>query len=252
MDDLKQDAPSNPSNPTRPLLAALLRPNRSQLLVALVLAIIGFAVVTQVRTNTVDDTYAGLREQDLIDILNGLADTTQRATVEIQRLETTRDDLASETSALDAALEATQLELDALTILAGTVPVTGPGVLVRIEEVAGPVGLEPFIDMVQALRSAGAEAMSINGEVRVVASTSFIDVAGGLVVDGKLLTAPFTVQAIGSPAALRSALQFPSGPEDQIERDGQGELSVTEVERMEITTIREIREPGVAASPNEQ
>ena len=50
-------------------------------------------------------------------------------------------------------------------------PVTGPGVRITIKEVAGQVRVEPFIDMVQALRSAGAEAIQINGEVRVVAST---------------------------------------------------------------------------------
>ena len=72
---------------------------------AVLLALVGFAGVTQVRTNQVDDTYAGLREQDLIDILNGLAGTTQRAQAEIQRLEETRDDLQSDTSARQAALE---------------------------------------------------------------------------------------------------------------------------------------------------
>jgi hypothetical protein len=84
-----------PQPSLRRLWHAVVHPTRRQLLVAVVLGVLGFAIVTQVRTNTVDDTYAGLREQDLIDILNGLADTTQRATVEIQRLEATRDDLRS-------------------------------------------------------------------------------------------------------------------------------------------------------------
>ena len=48
----------------------------------MLLALVGFAAVTQVRSNQVDDTYAGLREQDLIDILNGLAGTSQRAEAE--------------------------------------------------------------------------------------------------------------------------------------------------------------------------
>ena len=61
--------------------------------------VVGFAAVTQVRANEVDDTYAGLREQDLIDVLNGLAGTTQRAEAEIARLESTRDDLLSSTDA---------------------------------------------------------------------------------------------------------------------------------------------------------
>ena len=55
------------------LWRALVKPTRGQLIVAVLLAVVGFAAVTQVRTNTVDDTYAGLREQDLIDVLDGLA-----------------------------------------------------------------------------------------------------------------------------------------------------------------------------------
>ena len=144
----------------------------------MLLAVVGFAAVTQVRTNTVDDTYAGLREQDLIDVLDGLADRTQRAQAEIQRLEETRDDLESETSAREAALEAARNEAATLSIIGGTVPVTGPGVRITIKEVAGQVRVEPFIDMVQALRSAGAESIQINGSVRVVASTWFQDVDG--------------------------------------------------------------------------
>ncbi len=88
------------------LWRAFSRPTRGQVVVAVLLALVGFAGVTQVRSNQVDDTYAGLRQQDLIDILNGLAGTTQRSEDEIQRLESTRDDLQSDTSARQAALEA--------------------------------------------------------------------------------------------------------------------------------------------------
>src|SRR5690349_15007280 len=143
------------------LWGALVHPTRGQLIVALLLAVVGFAGVTQVRSNTVDDTYAGLREQDLIDVLDDLADRTQRAQAEIQRLEETRDDLQSETTSRQAALDQARNDADTLAIIAGTVPVTGPGLRITIKEVEGQVRVEPFIDMVQALRSAGAEAIQI-------------------------------------------------------------------------------------------
>src|SRR3954468_2174859 len=154
------------------LWRAMARPTRGQVVVALLLALVGFAAVTQVRTNQVDDTYAGLREQDLIDILNGLADTTQRAQSEIQRLEATRDELQSATSARQAALEEARNQAQVLAVLAGTVPVSGPGVTITIKEVSGQVEIGPFIDRVRALRPAGPGAMEVNGEVRVVAKPS--------------------------------------------------------------------------------
>jgi len=240
-----QDGPHDDPGRGR-LWRALVSPSRGQLIVAVLLAVVGFAGVTQVRTNTVDDTYAGLRQQDLIDILDDLAGTTQRAQAEIQRLEETRDDLLSETSSREAALEAARNEVDTLSIIAGTVAVTGPGVRIRIKEVSGQVRVEPFIDMVQALRSAGAEAIQVNGTVRVVASTSFQDAAGGILVGGRVLTAPFVVDVIGSPEALGAALRFPDGPADQFARDDAAELTYDELTSLDIESVHEPTPPEVA------
>lgn len=243
---------ARPTPPRSRLWRAMVKPTRGQLIVAVLLAVLGFAAVAQVRTNTVDDTYAGLREQDLIDILDGLADQTQRAQAEIQRLEETRDELRSETSSREAALEQARNEADTLAIIAGTVPVTGPGLRITIEEVNGQVRVEPFIDMVQALRSAGAEAIQINGDVRVVASTSFQDVAGGVLVDGQILSAPFTVDVIGGPEALGAALRFPNGPQEQFAEDGTAELTYDELTAVDIEAVHEPVAPDVAEAQSDE
>jgi uncharacterized protein YlxW (UPF0749 family) len=222
------------------------RPTRGQVVVAVLLALVGFAAVTQVRTNQVDDTYAGLREQDLIDILNGLAGTTQRSQSEIQRLEATRDDLQSASSSRQAALEEARNQAQVLSVLAGTVPVSGPGITITIKEVSGQVEIGPFIDMVQALRTAGAEAMQVNDEVRVVAQTSFEDGTGGIVVDGRLLEAPFTIDVIGNPDDLVSALRFPDGPQDEFEEDNGAELTFAEEASVRVETTRDPAEADFA------
>jgi uncharacterized protein YlxW (UPF0749 family) len=237
-DDVQPPAARRDDGRSR-LRRAFSQPSRSQVVVGVLLALVGFAAVTQVRTNQVDDTYAGLREQDLIDILDGLAGSTQRAQSELQRLEATRDDLQSDTSARQAALEQARQQAQVLSILAGTVPVTGPGVRITIKEVSGQVEIGPFIDMVQALRTAGAEAMQINDELRVIAQTSFEDATGGILVDGRLLEAPFTVDVIGPPDALVAALRFPDGPQDQFAADDGAELTFEEESALDIETTRE-------------
>ncbi len=228
------------------LWRAFSRPTRGQVVVGLLLALVGFAGVTQVRSNQVDDTYAGLRQQDLIDILNGLAGTTQRSEDEIQRLEATRDDLQSDTSARQTALEQARKQAQVLSILAGTVPVRGPGVTITVDEVSGQVRVGPFLDMVQALRTAGAEAMQINHEVRVVAQTSFEETSGGLVVDGRILEAPFTIDVIGPPDNLVDALRFPDGPQDQFAKDDAAELTFERVPSVDVETVRDLAEADVA------
>jgi uncharacterized protein YlxW (UPF0749 family) len=223
------------------LVDALVRPTRAQVVVAVLLAVVGFAAITQMRSYEVDDTYAGYREQDMIDVLNGLAATSQRAQAEISRLEQTREELLSTTSSRQAALEQAKERADNLEILAGTVPVTGPGIRITIEETEGPADIDSVLDMVQALRSAGAEAIQVNGEVRVVAQTSFEDGVGGIYVDDTLLSPPYVVDAIGAPSTLSGGLTFPSGPLDQLEQDGT-DVQVLEFQSLDIESVRSLED----------
>ncbi|WP_372727104.1 DUF881 domain-containing protein [Nocardioides sp.] len=240
---MPDDAPGTPAPTGRQRLrSALTTPSRAQVVVAILLAVVGFSAVTQVRSTGIDDTYAGYREQDLIDVLNGLAGTTQRAEAEIARLERTRADLQSSTDARQAALAQAQERADTLAILAGLVPVTGPGIRVTITEVSGPVDIDTLLDTIQELRSAGAEAMQINGKVRVVAQTSLEDGVGGIYVDGTLLAAPYVIDVIGEPHTLAGAITFLRGPRTQFEEDGQA-VQIDELASLDIESVREPRQP---------
>jgi uncharacterized protein YlxW (UPF0749 family) len=219
------------------LVRALLRPHRSQTVVAVLLAIVGFAGMVQVRATEVDDSYASYREQDLIDVLNGLAGASQRAQAEISRLERTRAELLSSSQTREAALAQARKEADVLDILAGTVPVTGPGIRITIDERDGQVDIDSLLDTIQELRGAGAEAMQFNGEVRVVASTALEDAVGGIFVDDVLLEPPYVIDVIGEPATLAGGLTFLEGPIDQLEADG----AVVEVEQLRSLDIESVR-----------
>lgn len=224
------------------LTRAALRPTRRQVVVAVVLALVGYGVVVQVRATDVDSDYDTLRQQDLIDVLNGLAGTSQRAQAEIDRLTRTRGELLDESSARGAALQEARDEVDTLTVLAGLVPVTGPGIRITVTERSGEARLSSMLDLVQELRTVGAEAIQLNGDVRVVAQTAFEDVEGGLLVDGTLVEQPYVVDVIGDPGVLAGAVEFPLGPRAQLEDDG-ATLEVTELASLDIEAVRE---PGEA------
>jgi uncharacterized protein YlxW (UPF0749 family) len=228
--------PESPTGRER-LRGALLRPTRGQVVVAVLLAVLGYAAVTQVRFTQVDNTYAGLREQDLIDVLNGLAGTTQRAESEITRLQRTRDDLQSDTGAREAALAQAQQQADNLAILAGLVPVTGPGIRLTVTEETGQVDVQTMVDTIQELRTAGAEAIQVNGQVRVVADTAVEDAAGGLLIDGQLVSSPYVIDAIGDPHTLAdSGIDFPDGPRDLFAEDG-ASITVDELQSLDIESV---------------
>lgn len=233
------------------LVVALRRPSRRQLVVAVLLAVLGFGMVTQMRSYEVTDTYDGYRQQDLIDVLNGLAGTTQRAEAELARLEEARSRLQSDTSAEQAALQQARTEIANLEVLAGVVPVTGPGIRITITEETGPVDIDSLLDTIQEMRTAFAEAMQINGQVRIVASTSFEDGVGGIYVDGTLLEPPYVIDVIGDPATLRGGMVFPQGPIEQLESDG-AEVVVEELQSLDIEAVAtpqrtEFAQPGGAS-----
>jgi uncharacterized protein YlxW (UPF0749 family) len=227
------------------LREALFRPSRAQVIVGVLLAALGFAAITQVRTNNTDNTYAGYREQDLVDVLSGLADTSERAQRQINQLEVSRRRLEQNRQAQSAAIAAAQKQAQELNILAGLVPVTGPGIRLTVTEGPRPVDVDSVLDTIEELRSAGAEAMQVNGQVRLVAQSSVQSAAGGLEIDGTLVSSPYVIDAIGDPHTLDGALNLVDGPVAQF-KDAGATVEIDQRDSLDITAVRKPSTPQYA------
>jgi uncharacterized protein YlxW (UPF0749 family) len=227
------------------LRAAFTRPSRRQAVVGVLLAVLGFAFVVQVRDTAANDTYAGVRESDLIQVLNGLTGTAERARREVDRLETRRDDLQDENSARAAALDEAEKRVRNLNILAGLVPVSGPGLRVTITESTNRVSVGSLLDTVQELRTAGAEAMEMNDEIRLGADSSFQLAVGGIELDDRLLESPYVLDVIGDRYILRTALTFSEGPLESLQQDG-ATVEIKDLETVEVTSVRDVEPPEYA------
>lgn len=233
------------------LKSALLRPSRHQLIVGALMLVLGAGAVLQVRLVNSDDDYSGMRQPELIQVLNGLNAAARRNERALEELERTRDALRSRTERRRAALEQARDELTALGILAGTVPATGPGLRITVdmpEEEA--LTTNQLLDGVQELRDAGAEAIEINDSVRVIAQTSLQDTVEGLEVDGALLRAPYVIDVIGDPDTLATALGVPGGFRDDIGKSG--EVEVDKLDDVEVTVLRTPAEPRFAQPLEDQ
>jgi uncharacterized protein YlxW (UPF0749 family) len=228
------------------LREALFRPSRGQVIVGVLLAVLGFAAITQVRTNTTDNTYAGYREQDLVDVLSGLSVTSQHAQNELSRLEASRRRLEQNREAQSAALQAAQKQAEELSIMAGWVPVTGPGIRLTVTEGPRPVDVNTVLDTIEELRSAGAEAMQVNGKVRLVAQSSVEPAPGGLKIDGQLVTSPYVIEAIGHTQTLAGALELVDGPIAQFKNDADATVDLEQLDSLDITAVRQQTTPQYA------
>jgi uncharacterized protein YlxW (UPF0749 family) len=229
------------------LREALFRPSRAQVVVGVLLAVLGFAAITQVRTNNTDNSYAGYREQDLVNVLSALAGSSQRAQNEINGLESTRRQLEQNRQAQSAALAAAEKQAQELSILAGWVPVTGPGIRLTVTEGPRPVDVDSVLDTIEELRSAGAEAMQVNGEVRLVAQSAVESAPGGLRIDGTLVTSPYVFDVIGDPHTLSGALNLVDGPIAQF-KDADAAVNLVERDSLDITAVRQPTTPQFAQS----
>jgi uncharacterized protein YlxW (UPF0749 family) len=247
----RAEEPEEPEEEPAPLVGrarlfdAITHFRRGQVAVAVLLCVLGYAAVVQVQTNTEDSTYAGLREQELIDILSGLAGTSQKAQEQIEELEATRDELEDQTLQQQTALQRAEEQVDTLRVIAGTVPVSGPGITIEIDPGADPLRLTALLDLIEELRTSGAEAMEIEGAdgeaVRLVASSS-IEVsqpASGLNVSGELISPPYRLKVIGPPDTLAGAIDFYQGPQDQLEEQG-AEVKVESEEKIDIESIHTV------------
>nr|MDT0657681.1 DUF881 domain-containing protein [Micromonospora sp. DSM 115978] len=216
------------------------RVSSAAVVIAVLLALLGFTFVVQVKSTSTDSSLAALRQEDLVRILSDLEAQEERLRQEIAALEESERQLTSGAEGRQAALEEATRRADELGILAGTLPASGPGLTVRFTPGVKPIRASTVLDAVQELRGAGAEAMQIAGAdgavVRVVASTFFLDADGGVLVGGRRLVAPYTIMVIGEPTTMRTALNIPGGVVASVGGDG-GNVAIQEREVVDVTAL---------------
>jgi uncharacterized protein YlxW (UPF0749 family) len=111
-------------------------------------------------------------------------------------------------------------ELERARIAAGLIPLTGPGVILQLEDSLQPVagdasesdylvGSRDIRILIDELWLAGAEAISVNGE-RITPTSAIIDIGSSVLVNSAYLAPPYQIAAIG-PEDLYSRLSTSVG-----------------------------------------
>ncbi|MDQ1689837.1 MAG: hypothetical protein QOK42_2812 [Frankiaceae bacterium] len=215
--------------------------------IAALVALLGFALATQVRTASRSEAgLASARQEDLVRILDDLSARSQRLQSELADLEAVKARLTSGTDRRQAALDEARRRARTLAVLAGTSPATGPGIVLSVLDPQGTVRADVLLDAVEELRDAGAEAIQL-GTVRVVASTYLVDgTSGGLTVDGQALQAPYRFLVVGDPRTLTAALDIPGGVVDTVARNDGASATVEQRSVVRITALRPASTPRYA------
>ena len=128
-------------------------------------------------------------------------------------------------------------ELEQLNMSLGKTDVQGQGIEVTLretnnEEIARING-DDLLVIVNALKIAGAEAISINDE-RIINMSDIVDINETFIkVNGKRILAPYVIKAIGNSAYLETALTGYGGHVDEMKKIGQ-DVSIEKSNKVKI------------------
>ncbi len=230
--------------PKRRLLIAMTpRLTRAQVLTALLLGLLGFAIVVQLQLSQKDEL-AGLRQSELINLLDEVTRRTDVLETEERRLTDLVNELQSGRNSQETAQRAAEQNAEVQGILSGRLPAVGPGVRITIHEGDMPVRSQVLFNVLEELRNAGAEAIEVNG-VRLIASSYFSEDGDLVQVDGIPITSPFVWVAIGDPDTIQPALEIPGGAMPQV-RSADATAEVERLDEAEVSATTEPSEPRFA------
>jgi len=180
---------------------------RAQATVALVLVVLGFLLIVQLRSQASANGMDQLTSQDLTLLVANLNTRNDQLRGEVGDLESqlVRVQAAAGNGVRSAQQLRTEIARD--RAWAGLDAASGQGVTVAV---AGPVPASAVQEILNELRNAGAEALAVGG-VRVVTDSVAIGDAGALTLDGVALGDAFSVTAIGDKDALAGTFVRPGG-----------------------------------------
>ncbi|MCL1900713.1 MAG: DUF881 domain-containing protein, partial [Promicromonosporaceae bacterium] len=218
----------------RARLIGSLRPRATlgQIVAGALCALLGFALVAQIRHAGADEL-ATLRQDDLVLLLDDLTVRADQLQGEVDRLRTDRDELASGVDLENVALEIARARATHEGILSGRLPASGPGIEIVLSDPGQVLRSAHLFHLTQELRNAGAEVIEVSG-VRLVASSSFVDIGGAITLDGQGIASPFVWVVIGDPDTLDRAIEIQGGALALLRREG-AEATVERLERVTVT-----------------
>ena len=232
--------------------------NGKILTIGLICFLLAFMITVQIRTINVSDSdiLKLKKENELRDEINQWKDIYATATEKINELNSKINEYQKSAAKDDESVALIKADLDNANILAGLVAVKGQGIIVTLDDTealnqmamaAGYYDPNAYIIhdsdlvmIVNELHSAGAEAISINGQ-RITGNTEIRCTGPQVLINGIRMVAPFKISAIGEATTLEGALSLRGGIIDSVKA---ADIDIT-IEKQEEVIIPAYEKPIV-------
>ena len=198
-----------------------------------------FKVVQKSQETNIDS----MQEADLRQELANWKTKYEEAKAKYEETSNTLDSCREESSSDEKTKETLENELASLNMQLGKTDVEGEGVIITLskksenelgeDEILKEIEAMDLVYIINYLKDAGAEAISINGE-RIVNTTDIADVGSSIKINSRYLrTDVYEIKAIGNSSYLESSLFGKGGYVEQLNTSG----IKAEIERSKKVTI---------------
>lgn len=220
-----------------------MRSPRSQIALAIVALLLGFLVVTQVRSQAGGTGLEDRSAQDLTLLVANVSTRNDQLRSDVADLGRQLESIVAAQARGDTSAGQLRADLVRIRIWSGVDAAEGQGVRVVLR---GPATAKVLADLLNELRNAGAEAIAVGG-VRIVPATIAGGAPGAVSVEDTLLGDPLEVVAIGNAATMSGTLTRAGGlvAQELATNPGLG-IDVTPADRLLVPATARDLAPRVA------
>ncbi len=201
--------------------------NKKQIgiILGIVCLLLTTAIIVQIKTikHSGVETNATFSEDSLRDEVLRWKEKSDNASEELSKVEKELEKQRTKATQNDETSKSNEEEIKVSNVVLGLSDVTGEGVEITLQDnqdittetatndisyyVVHDIDI---LSVVNELKNAGAEAISINGE-RIINTTSITCAGNVAQINGEKVGAPFIIRAIGKSETLYEALNRPGG-----------------------------------------
>lgn len=162
-----------------------------------------------------------MREEDLQKALTEWKEKYKETQLKLIDINTKINEYKEKSENSQETQELVKKELAEANLILGKTDVTGNGIQITLtDNEEKSYASRDLLILINELRAAGAEAISINGE-RIINLTDIVDISNRyILINSNKISSPYKVLAIGDQDYLRSALSIKNGYMDTKQKEG--------------------------------
>lgn len=162
-----------------------------------------------------------MREDELQVALSEWKEKYKETSTKLQETKNKINEYKEKSVSSEETSKLVEKELEEANIILGKTDVTGNGIqVVLTDNNEKEYVARDLLSIINELRLAGAEAISINGE-RIINLTDIVDISNRyILINSNKISSPYTILAIGDENYLKSALNIKKGYVDTKQKEG--------------------------------